>query len=158
MKIPVALLLALVAIPALADEACEAGRYGAGVTLTERTPIAAILDDPESWLGRSVAVAGEVTAVCERMGCWMEIRAEESGRALRVKVKDGEIVFPLAAKGRPAVAQGVVEKVEMSRAQYFAYREHEAAETGAAFDPASLGEGESFEVVRLRGAGAEICF
>jgi hypothetical protein len=157
MKIPLAALLAVVALPALAEDSCEVRKFGAGVSLPERTPIAAILERPADWMGKSAAVEGQVTGVCERMGCWLEIRADQDGRSLRVKVKDGEIAFPTAAMGRRAAAEGVVEKISMSREQYIAYREHEAAETGAPFDRSAVAAGESFEVVRLRGTGAEIC-
>ena len=54
-----------------------------------------------------------------------------------MKVKDGDIVFPVAARGKQAVAQGKVEDLEMSRAKYVKYLEHAAEEQGGKFDEAS---------------------
>lgn len=149
-------LLLLAATPALADT-CEKTSYGAGVTLTEPTAIAAILDQPAAYAGKEVRVEGEVHAVCEMAGCWMEIQAAGGGGTVKVKVKDGDIVFPLAARGKQAVAQGKVEDLEMSRAKYVNYRQHAAKETGEKFDEASLSGDGPFHVYQIAGTGAEIC-
>ena len=49
------------------------------------------------------------------MGCWMTLApagaAGEHPATLRLKVEDGVIVFPVSARGRTAVAQGVVARV-----------------------------------------------
>jgi hypothetical protein len=91
--------------------ASEGTKYGEGVTLTAATPIADIVAAPETYLGKTVRVDGTVTAVCEEMGCWMELSDPAISKGLRFKVEDGVIVFPLSAKGRRASAQGAVEKI-----------------------------------------------
>lgn len=149
-------LLVLSVAPAVA-EVCEKTSYGAGVTLTEATAIAAILDQPAAFAGKEVRVEGQVHEVCEMAGCWMEIQAADGDRTLKVKVKDGEIVFPVAARGKQAVAQGKVEDLEMSRAKYVKYRQHAAKETGEKFDEASLQGDGPFHVYQIAGSGAEIC-
>ena len=135
-------LLALAVTPAFAAT-CEKTAYGAGVTLTETTAISAILEQPAAFTGKVVRVEGEVREVCEQV--------------VKVKVKDGEIVFPLAARGKQAVAQGKVEDLEMSRAKYVQYREHAAKEQGEKFDEASIKGDGPFHVYQIAGFGAEIC-
>lgn len=157
---PFSSLLVLLAVSAVAPagaETCEKTSFGAGVTLTEPTAIAAILEQPAAYTGKVVRVEGEVHAVCEMAGCWMEIQAGAGGKTLKVKVKDGDIVFPLAARGKQAVAQGKVEDLEMSRAKYIQFREHAAKETGEKFDAASLAGDGPFHVYQIAGTGAEIC-
>jgi hypothetical protein len=149
-------LLLLATAPVFA-EPCDKASYGSGVTLTEATAVAAILDQPGAFIGKEVRIEGEVEAVCEMAGCWMEIRAADGGRTLKVKVKDGDIVFPVSAKGKWAAAQGKVEDLEMSRAKYLQHRKHVAKETGVAFDEASLQGDGPFHVYQLAGTGAEIC-
>lgn len=149
-------LLALVVTPTFA-ETCEKTAYGAGVTLTETTAIAAILDQPAAYAGKVVRVEGEVHEVCEKAGCWMEIQATGGTQVLKVKVKDGDIVFPLAARGKQAVAQGKVEDLEMTRAKYVQYREHAAKEQGEKFDEAGIKGDGPFHVYQIAGTGAEIC-
>jgi hypothetical protein len=87
--------------------------FGAGVTVTTPTPLASIVARPSDFEGKTVRVDGVVTAVCEVAGCWMALApsAEASTQALRFKVEDGVIVFPLRARGRRASAQGVVERI-----------------------------------------------
>ena len=149
-------LLVLTVAPAVAAT-CEKTAYGAGVTIAEPTAIAAILDQPAAFTGKEVRIEGQVHEVCEMAGCWMEIQAADGDRTLKVKVKDGVIVFPLAARGKQAVAQGKVEDLEMSRAKYVQYREHAAKEKGEKFEAASLSGDGPFHVYQLAGTGAEIC-
>ena len=149
-------LLALAVTPAFAAT-CEKTAYGAGVTLTETTAIAAILEQPAAFTGKVVRVEGEVREVCEMAGCWMEIQAAGGEQVVKVKVKDGDIVFPLSARGKQAVAQGKVEDLEMSRAKYVQYREHAAKEQGAKFDEAAIQGDGPFHVYQIAGSGAEIC-
>jgi len=138
-----------------ADETCTRQSLGAGVKLAEATAIGSIAAKPDDFLGKAVRIEGQVTAVCEMRGCWMELAAD-GGEAMRIKVDDGDIVFPVAAKGKRAAAEGVVEAVDMDRKGYVKFRKHEAEETGVAFDEATIGDGP-FRIVRLKGTGAEVC-
>jgi hypothetical protein len=156
---PLFVLLATLAVAAssLAAAECASESFGAGVTVTETTPIADLLGHPEEFEGRAVAVAGEVTEVCAKAGCWLEVAAAEGGARIRVKVEDGEIVFPQWARGKAAVAEGTLEKLELTRDEYVQHAEHEAHEQGREFDPATVNGDGPFAVHRLRGTGARIC-
>ena len=87
-------------------------KLGAGVTLTEATPIAALYEKPQDYVGKTIRIDGIVTGVCSEMGCWMALGDDEKGtRTVRFKVDHGvAIVFPIKAKGMKASAQGVFEK------------------------------------------------
>lgn len=143
---------ALAAAPPAAAET-----YGDGVALAEPTPIAAIVADPEAWAGKRVRVEGRVAAVCPMRGCWMELAAGEDGPVVRIKVDDGVIVFPADAAGRPAVAEGVVRVVELSREDYLGWLAHLAEERGQEFDPEAAGIGDGpFKLIQIHATGAEI--
>ncbi len=88
-------------------------KLGAGVTLQQATPINALLERPAEFTGKTVRIYGVATAVCEVMGCWLAVAAEDGdkSRTVRLKVEDGVIVFPLTAKGQKVSAQGVFEEV-----------------------------------------------
>lgn len=103
-----AAILALVA-PAAAEEA----KLGAGVTLKDATPVSALVNHPDQYVGKKVRVDGVVTAVCQEMGCWMAIADEDKPGAptVRIKVEDGVIVFPASAKGKKVSAEGVFEAI-----------------------------------------------
>ncbi len=113
MRVALTACVALLAGGALVVAAETAGtKYGKGVELGSATSIADVAAKPGDFLGKTVRVDGVVTAVCENMGCWMQLKDEASGKTLRVKVDDGVIVFPVAAKGKKASAQGVIERVD----------------------------------------------
>lgn len=148
-----ALCFVLLAL-ALAGSVQAAETYGGGVTLAETTSIGKILAEPDLYVGRPVRIEGQVTDVCPMKGCWMEI-SEPEGDRLRIKVDDGVIVFPRTAKGKMAVAEGVLEKIPMDREEYVRWMSHIAHEKGETFDESKVGEGP-FHVLELRGLGARI--
>jgi hypothetical protein len=148
------LIALLTLMPALAG-AGETTQYGEALTEgLEPTPIETILEDPQSWVGKKVQIAGEISGVCARQGCWIDITSPQDS-TLRVKVDDGVIVFPQDSVGRRAIAEGEVEILDMDRDQYEAWLRHVADEEGREFDAAEVGEGP-YEIVRLKGLGSEI--
>ncbi|MEO1367652.1 MAG: DUF4920 domain-containing protein [Acidobacteriota bacterium] len=144
-------LLALAA-PATA-ESPAGGTFGGGVGDAQLVPIADLVATPERWDGQAVRVQGEITGVCPKKGCWMELK--DGDASVRVKVEDDVIVFPADATGQKATAQGRLEIREMSREDYLGWARHQAEEKGEAFDAASVGGGP-FRLIQIRGTGAEI--
>jgi hypothetical protein len=128
--------------------------FGQGVHLSEETAVSSIIDDPAAYVGQKVKVSGLVIDVCSRRGCWIYLAGDRAYEKIRIKVTDGEIVFPMEARGKQAIVEGVVESMELTKAEVIARRKHHAEETGEAFDPASVTSGET--VLRIRGLGAEI--
>lgn len=137
---------------ATADAGVEGEAFGEPLTLTAVTPVATILKDPEAWVGRKVLVEGMVVEVCEKRGCWMDIAADGDFQSIQIKVEDGEIVFPLTARGRRARVEGTVEKLELTMEQALEEARRHAEEHGEAFDPASVTGPET--TYRIRGIGA----
>ena len=89
-------------------------KLGAGVSLTDATPIKALVNHPEAFVGKTVRIDGVATAVCEDMGCWLAISTGDAKDAdtIRVKVEDGVIKFPVTAKGKQISAEGVFEEAK----------------------------------------------
>ncbi len=149
------LLCAMIATAGAVAATTDAESYGHGVDIEEATPIAKILADPDAYIGKTVRVEGGVLDVCPRKGCWIEVGDE--GESIRIKVDDGVIVFPAAAKGKIAAAQGEVEANEMSREAYLGWLAHLAEEKGETFDAESADVGDGpFRIIRIRGTGARI--
>jgi hypothetical protein len=69
-----------------------------------------ILAKIDEYDGKVMRVQGTVAAVCQHRGCWMDI-AGVDGSTIRIKVKDGEVVFPKTATGKKVIAEGVVVKI-----------------------------------------------
>ena len=99
-------------------------KLGKGVSLAEATPIKALYETPDKFVGKTVRIDGVISAVCQEMGCWMALAdATDPEKVVRFKVDHGTgIVFPIAAKGKHASAEGVFEKIAVTDAEG-----HEAA-------------------------------
>jgi len=112
--------------------------YGKGVGNKEAVAISTIYDDPASYVGKSVTVEGLIVDVCSRRGCWMSLASDRAFETLRVKVADGEIVFPITARGKNAVVQGKIQEIKMTMEQAIEFKKHQAQESGKPFDPATV--------------------
>jgi Domain of unknown function (DUF4920) len=143
----------LLALTVAATLSAAEVRLGKPLTLEQPLPIAALLAKPGEHLGKTVQVRGRITEVCQMMGCWMSL-VDENGKALRVKVKDGEIEFPKDSAGKRARAEGTFSKLELTREQAIAHARHEAEEMGRKFDPASIKSGTT--IYEIQGTGALI--
>lgn len=128
--------------------------FGKDLTLKDTTLISTILSNPDAFVGQKVLVEGRVVDVCKKRGCWMELASDKEFQSIRVKVNDGEIVFPLEAKGRLALVEGIVEKLEISKEQLIKAMKHHAEEQGEPFDSTKITEGKT--IYRLKGLGAKI--
>jgi hypothetical protein len=129
-------------------------KLGKPLTLKEAVPVAKVAENPEAWVGKTVQVKGKVTEVCQMMGCWMNLVDPASYKTIRIKVKDGEIVFPKEAVGKMAIAEGKVAKIELTKDQVIAQMKHEAEENGKKFDPASVKSGKT--TYQIQGTGAVV--
>jgi len=131
---------------------CGAEKFGKGLTLKESTPIGTILGAPDQYVGKMIQVKGTITEVCQMMGCWLQIQDGEKG--LRVKVKDGEIMFPKNGAGKKAVAEGLLKKIELNQQQAVAWAKHEAEERGQKFDASKIKSGMT--MYQIQGTGAVV--
>jgi hypothetical protein len=118
----------------------SAATFGAAVDKTKLVEVADILAKPQSYLQQQVTVKGTVEAVCQKKGCWMQLAADANQPTFRIKVKDGDMVFPVSAKGKTAYASGKLDPIEMDLESTREYLAHKAEEQGEAFDPQSVTE------------------
>ena len=132
----------------------EETKLGGEISLSEKTKISDILADHESYLDKTVLVEGEVLDVCPHMGCWMELKSDVGDQKIKIKVKDGEIVFPMEAIGSNALVEGKVYKIELTQQQAVDYFRHIAEESGKAFDSTSVVG--PMTIYQIKGLGAEI--
>lgn len=132
----------------------DESKLGSEITLTEKTKISDILSEPESYLDKTVLVEGEVLDVCPMMGCWMELKSDSDDEKIKVKVKDGEIVFPMEAIGSMAIVEGKVYKIELTKEEAVKHFQHVAEEKGVEFDPSTVTG--PMTTYQIKGIGAEI--
>lgn len=134
--------------------AAKTETFGKQITLQEVTPVSQILASPEKFVNKKVLIKGMVVEVCAKRGCWMDIASDKAFEKIQVKVLDGQIVFPLSARGKEALVEGVVEALEYSKEEAVEWLEHKAEEKGEAFDPKSVTG--SMTIYRIKAQGAMI--
>lgn len=118
------------ASPEVAPVALAEGEQAFGAPLVgDRVAVAlsAVIDDPEAYTGQVVRTEGEISAVCQAMGCWMELR-DAQARAVRVPMAGHSFFVPRDVSGRRALVEGPLRVRPLSVAE----REHLAAEGATA--------------------------
>jgi hypothetical protein len=128
--------------------------YGKGIAGFQKVAISELLADPDAYVDKEVQVEGLVLDVCPRRGCWIEIASDKEFQSLRFKVDDGVISFPMEAKGRRVVAEGVFRKYTLSREDLIARAKHRAEEKGEAFDESTVTGPETY--YQIEGIGARV--
>jgi hypothetical protein len=129
-------------------------KLGEALTLDSVTAVSEINKNPEKYLGERVLIEGLVINVCAKRGCWVDIASDLPFEKIQVKVVDGEIVFPMEAKGRLARVEGIPEEMKLTKEQAIRMGTHRAEEQGTTFDPSSITGPVSF--YRIKGLGAVI--
>jgi uncharacterized cupin superfamily protein len=128
-------------------------KLGKPLAVKDPVSIAALVSHAGDYVGKTIQVKGKITEVCQMMGCWMEL-TNDDGQHVRIKVNDGDIVFPKDAAGKQAVAEGKFARIELTREQAVAQAQEEAGEKGRKFDPASVKGG--ITIYQIQGTGAVI--
>ena len=82
--------------------------FGETVDKTVVIPVSQLLQQPANYLDKEVTISGTVDSVCSKQGCWMKFSTDDATLPFRIKVRDGDMVFPLSAKGKTAFATGTV--------------------------------------------------
>ena len=106
--------------------------FGAEPSERESVALATIMASPREYAGQVVKTEGEIAQVCQRMGCWMEITAEEGGQAVRVPMAGHSFFLPRDVAGRQAVVEGTVAVAALDEATAQHLREEGAQATDQA--------------------------
>ena len=91
-------------------------RVGAAVTVETPVSIAALAKDPANFAGQTVRLEGTVKAVCQGMGCWVEVQ-QADGTSFLARSLDESVLLPKDCAGRKIVVQGVVTALPAKAAE-----------------------------------------
>ncbi len=96
-------------VPSVAPSAEGSLRLGAAIDASATTvSLAALAKSPAAFTGKTFATTGTVTAVCQHMGCWMEIKDDSS--EAHVKMAGHSFFVPKTASGRKALILATLVK------------------------------------------------
>ena len=134
--------------------AAAAKKYGKPITLKDTTKVSDIYANPDAFNGKRVKVEGPIVDVCSEKGCWIAIGSDKEFQAVRFKVDDGVIVFPMTLKGSNAVVEGVVTVTQLSVEDQIEQGRHMAQEKKVPFDPKTV-TGPKTSIM-IKGEAAEV--
>ncbi len=128
--------------------AIEKKSFGNGANMDKLVAISTLLETPENYLNKDVTVQGTIVSVCSKRGCWMKLASDKRFQTLRIKVRDGDMVFPFNARGEKAYATGKLDPIVLSKEKAVEYLAHLAEEAGEEFDASSVtGEMTIYQLV-----------
>jgi hypothetical protein len=84
-----------------------------GEPIAAATPVVALGDlmkNPDAYKGKSFVTTGTVTAVCQEMGCWMEIK--DATTEAHIKMAGEKFSVPKTSAGKQARVQGTIVNVQ----------------------------------------------
>jgi hypothetical protein len=120
------LVLSAIFFLALTNQAIAKKTFGKNVDKTKVMKISTLLADAKKYEGKEVTVSGMITNVCSMRGCWLELASDKKFQTLRLKVKDGVMVFPVNSKGKLGYASGTLSSKTMSKEKLIALAEYQA--------------------------------
>jgi hypothetical protein len=81
----------------------------AGVTAENAVPVEQMIADMKGKTGQvPVKIKGQVTEVCQEMGCWIKVKTADG--ATTVRMKDHKFFVPLVLTGKTIVIDGTAEE------------------------------------------------
>lgn len=114
------------------------GTYGTSIIEGEVFDVNKLLSESNSFVDKTVKVKGKVVDVCPLRGCWVEIKDDNLDEKIRIKVTDGEIVFPLSSIGKDIIAVGEFSKLILTEKQAKDWKIHLAFEKGIQLDTTNI--------------------
>ncbi len=116
-----------------------------------------LFNNADNYLDKNVVIQGKIVDVCPMKGCWIEVKDFDSEKSIRVKVKDGEIVFPENSKNKEVLVEGIFSKLDFTEEQAIQWKIHLAEEKGIELtsEDIELDVSDLIEY-RIKGLGAQI--
>ena len=130
---------------------------GIEISNTDVSSITELLNNPSGYLGNNVTINGTIVDVCPMMGCWIEVKDFTSEEVIRVKVKDGDIIFPKESKNKEVLVEGVFSKLDFTEEQAIHWKIHLAEEKGIQLSSEDITlDASDLVEYRVQGLGAQI--
>ncbi len=125
-------------------------KRGAAIGKADKVSLAKVLENPNKYSGKTVAVEGVIVRSCKVEGCWMELAPSKDAQSVRVKFKDHAFFIPLDSAGMKAKAEGVFSIKTLSKAEV----DHLMNEDGAKFE--NINKNGSVTEISFEASGVEL--
>lgn len=106
-------------------------RFGAPLSSATAILAQTLIADPMKYDDKDVKITGQVSAACQKKGCWMTIGSGEPGKpTVRISFKDYGFFVPTDCMGKTAVVEGHFKVTSLSAAEAQHYA-NDAAKPGS---------------------------
>ena len=131
--------------------------FGIEISKDIISPMTELFNNADSYLDKNVVIQGKIVDVCPMKGCWIEVKDFDSEKSIRVKVKDGEIVFPENSKNKEVLVEGIFSKLDFTEEQAIQWKIHLAEEKGIELTSEDI-ELDASDLIeyRIKGLGVQI--
>ncbi|MGO2011360.1 MAG: DUF4920 domain-containing protein [Pseudoalteromonas sp.] len=146
--------LLILVLATIGLSSAKAEQFGEPVNNVNLLKISTLMATPDNYLDQKITIEGTVVGVCEKRGCWMTIASDKRFENLQIKVNDGDMVFPMTAKGSEAIATGKLNKIQLNLTRTKALLAHRAQQAGNEFDENTVTE--PMAIYQLIPTGVEI--
>lgn len=94
--------------------------FGEPFTVATAQPGAEVLGSPDQHADKPVRFTGELTEVCQKMGCWAVVR-DDQGHSVRITMKDHNFGIDKDAMGKACDVEGqlVAKKVDPKQLEHY---------------------------------------
>lgn len=150
----VILTIVATAVLGIGGMSAQETKFGSDLKLKQAIPLAELKKNPAEYAKKVVLIEGEITDVCQKMGCWIRVADSSSTDAILFKVEDGVIEFPTSCKGKKVRAEGVFSFTTYTKEELIKQAMHEAEEQGTKFNPETI-TGPRV-VLKIDGTGAVV--
>ena len=108
-------------------EIADLEHFGSDFTLESAVPAIDVLGNLDAYVDQRVRITGQVSDVCQKMGCWMVVT--DADKHIRVTTKDHKFFVAKDGTGSTCDLEGVVIKRELNpeRVEHFKSEQTEGA-------------------------------
>lgn len=111
-----------------------AQKFGKGADKSKIVPISKLLASAAEYKDKEVTVSGTIVSVCKNRGCWMKFASDKKYQTLRIKVKHGQMNFPVTLLGKKGLATGTLKGIQLTQDKAREWLGHMAKESGEPFN------------------------
>lgn len=101
--------------------------FGEPFTVAESVAASAVFADPSAHADKTVRMTGELTQVCQKMGCWAVVR-DENGNTARITMKEHSFGIDKDAAGKPCDVEGTLVELVVDQKQLDHFTEEGATD------------------------------
>lgn len=133
------------------------GSYGISIANGVIRDATQLPKNTNNYLNKDILTAGVVKEVCPIRGCQIQISDESQFGNIRVKVTDGEIVFPKSAKDHNITVLGTFMRLYLTKEQAINWKIHLEAEKYIKLNPNDIAlKEEDYYKYRINCTGSVI--